>query len=61
MQIINSNTEIKSHSLINTGSIIEHDYNIGEYCFICPGSIILGSILKLVKILSLVQKILILT
>jgi sugar O-acyltransferase (sialic acid O-acetyltransferase NeuD family) len=40
--IINHNTRIGSHCLINSGVIIEHDCVIGKGCHIAPGAVICG-------------------
>ena len=41
--IVNSNSIIKDHSEINTGSIIEHDCIIHNYVNISPNCTILGN------------------
>lgn len=40
--IINADTNIKKHVIINTGAIVEHDCFVDDYCHISPGSILCG-------------------
>jgi sugar O-acyltransferase (sialic acid O-acetyltransferase NeuD family) len=41
---INHSTEIKAHSIINTGVIVEHDCIIGSENHIAPGAVICGGV-----------------
>ncbi|WP_342324538.1 acetyltransferase [Kosakonia sp. BYX6] len=42
--VIHPGTIIGSHSIINTGVIIEHDCKIGAYNFIAPGATLCGQV-----------------
>ena len=42
--VVQSDTEIDSHTIINSGAIIEHDCQIGEFCHIAPGAILGGGV-----------------
>lgn len=42
--VINSNTTIGKHCIINTNSVIEHDNKIGDFVHISPGTIICGNV-----------------
>ncbi|MBO0958850.1 acetyltransferase [Neobacillus sp. MM2021_6] len=42
--VINAETRIGVHSIINTASVIEHDSLIGDFCHVCPGTNITGTV-----------------
>lgn len=42
--VVNSGTKIGKHCILNTGSIIEHDNNIEDYCHLSPNSTLCGTV-----------------
>ncbi len=42
--VINADSIIGDHAIINTGAIIEHDCNIGAYCHIAPNATLCGEV-----------------
>lgn len=42
--IVNSGTVIDKCTIVNTGVIVEHDCNIGEFSHLAPGSVICGNV-----------------
>ncbi|MDQ0198780.1 acetyltransferase [Neobacillus ginsengisoli] len=42
--VINADTEIGLHSIINTGSVIEHDCKAGNYVHVCPSATLTGAV-----------------
>ena len=42
--IINANTYIGSHVIINTGAIVEHDNIIDDFAHISPGANLCGNV-----------------
>lgn len=42
--VINSRSEIGQCAILNTGAIIEHDCNIGEFVHVSPGTTICGQV-----------------
>ena len=40
--IIQAQASIEANTIVNTGSIIEHDVLIGEHCHVAPGAVICG-------------------
>lgn len=44
MALVNVDAVVGVNTIVNTGSIIEHDVKIGDYCHICPGSTVIGGV-----------------
>src|SRR5262249_20302521 len=42
--VINPNTKIGVHSIINTGAIIEHDNHIGDFVHVSPNATLCGTV-----------------
>ena len=42
--VVNVNSRVGAHSVINTGAIVEHDCRIGSNVFIGPGAVICGGV-----------------
>lgn len=40
---VGPHSEVGPNTIINTGSIVEHDVSIGSGCFVAPGAILLGN------------------
>ncbi|MEO1764366.1 MAG: acetyltransferase [Cyanobacteria bacterium J06629_18] len=42
--VINTDTTIGNHVILNTGSLVDHDCHIGDYTHISPGCILCGHV-----------------
>jgi len=42
--IVNHGATVCENTILNTGSIVEHDCSIGAHCHIAPGAVVLGGV-----------------
>lgn len=42
--VVNSNSAVGKHVLINNASVVEHDCQIGDFATVCPGAIVGGRV-----------------
>ncbi|MBX9570413.1 MAG: acetyltransferase [Candidatus Obscuribacterales bacterium] len=42
--VVNSNSELSKHILVNTGAIVEHDCRVGDFVTIGPGALLGGRV-----------------
>lgn len=41
---LQAGAEVGSHTIVNTGAIVEHDCTVGDFCHLAPGSILAGGV-----------------